>query len=251
MSNVGVLIFFAIVGSVICARARVAGGAVVFGGDRGRAVRRHADRVRPAGRGVARFLSTIKDVTAPVTQGSPRRCRMSAGGTGGRPRACRDADPELFFPTAAVRSGLRGAGRRGQGRLRGLPGPGGVPRRGAGPHPGRHRGRTDPRGAPRPSPPGRRPRVRGLETGLRRGARRSERRGGRAGAAGRRSAGAGGRPPVRGLRTHRRPLGRAAPATDAACSRGRRGAAAATGLPSRSPRRPTPWQGHERRKEPS
>src|SRR5689334_6954330 len=31
ISNVGVLIFFAILGSVICARARVAGGAVVFG----------------------------------------------------------------------------------------------------------------------------------------------------------------------------------------------------------------------------
>lgn len=31
MPNVGVLILFAIVGAVICARARVAGGAVVFG----------------------------------------------------------------------------------------------------------------------------------------------------------------------------------------------------------------------------
>lgn len=31
MPNVGVLILFAIVGSVICARARVAGGAVIFG----------------------------------------------------------------------------------------------------------------------------------------------------------------------------------------------------------------------------
>jgi len=30
MSTAGVLIFFAIIGSVICARARVAGGAVVF-----------------------------------------------------------------------------------------------------------------------------------------------------------------------------------------------------------------------------
>lgn len=69
MSNVGVLIFFAILGSVICARARVAGGAVVFG-----VLAVVLFVSTPIGSGlpgvVSSLVSTIKDVTAPVTQGS-------------------------------------------------------------------------------------------------------------------------------------------------------------------------------------
>ena len=69
MSNVGVLIFFAILGSVICARARVAGGAVVFG-----VLAVVLFVSTPIGSGlpgvVSSLVSTIKDVTGPVTQGS-------------------------------------------------------------------------------------------------------------------------------------------------------------------------------------
>ena len=69
MSNVGVLIFFAILGSVICARARVAGGAVVFG-----VLAVVLFVSTPIGSGlpgvVSSLVSTVKDVTAPVTQGS-------------------------------------------------------------------------------------------------------------------------------------------------------------------------------------
>ena len=69
MSNVGVLIFFAILGSVICARARVAGGAVVFG-----VLAVVLFVSTPIGSGLpgvgSSLVSTVKDVTAPVTQGS-------------------------------------------------------------------------------------------------------------------------------------------------------------------------------------
>ena len=63
------LIFFAILGSVICARARVAGGAVVFG-----VLAVVLFVSTPIGSGlpgvVSSLVSTVKDVTAPVTQGS-------------------------------------------------------------------------------------------------------------------------------------------------------------------------------------
>jgi hypothetical protein len=69
VSNVGVLIFFALLGAVICARARVASGAILFG-----VLATVLFVGTPVGAGlpgaVMSFLSTIKDVTAPVTQGS-------------------------------------------------------------------------------------------------------------------------------------------------------------------------------------
>lgn len=67
--SVGVLIFFALVGAFICARARVAGGAVVFS---------LAAFVlfisTPAGAGlpgaVSDFLSTIDQASTPALDGS-------------------------------------------------------------------------------------------------------------------------------------------------------------------------------------
>jgi hypothetical protein len=64
----GVLIFFAIVGALICARARVAGGAVVF-----RVLAVVLFVATPAGAGlpgaVSSFLSTFDHATTPVLNG--------------------------------------------------------------------------------------------------------------------------------------------------------------------------------------
>ena len=163
MPNVGVLIFFAIVGSLICARARVAGGAVVFAADRARAVRDHAARRGSAGRAVALPVDG-----QPRHRPGPERpltgCRMNARREWRSDAACRRHVRRALLPDRRRgRSGLRRAGRGGQGRLRRLPGPGRVPRRGPGPHPGGDRGRTDPRGATqrlRRPPRGRRPTAR-------------------------------------------------------------------------------------------
>ncbi len=69
MSSAGVLIFFALVGSFICARVRVAGGAVVFA-----VIATLLFVGTPVGAGlpglVAEFLSTIQQAAAPLTQGS-------------------------------------------------------------------------------------------------------------------------------------------------------------------------------------
>ncbi|MDN5758850.1 MAG: hypothetical protein L0H59_09995 [Tomitella sp.] len=68
MGSVGILIFFAVVGAAICAKARVAGGAVVFA---------LAALVlfigTPAGAGlpalVSDFMSTVGDAAQPFTDG--------------------------------------------------------------------------------------------------------------------------------------------------------------------------------------
>ena len=71
MSSVGVLIFFAIVGAFICARSRVAGGAILFA-----LVAIVLFISTPVGAGlpgaVSDFVTKVKDVTGPVTQGSTR-----------------------------------------------------------------------------------------------------------------------------------------------------------------------------------
>lgn len=71
MSSVGVLIFFAIVGAIICARSRVAGGAVVFA-----LIAAVLFISTPVGSGlpgaVSDFVTKVKDVTSPVTEGSTR-----------------------------------------------------------------------------------------------------------------------------------------------------------------------------------
>lgn len=68
MSNVGVLILFAIVGALICARARVAGGAVLFG-----VLAVVLFVATPSGAGlpgvVSSFLSTFDGAATPVLNG--------------------------------------------------------------------------------------------------------------------------------------------------------------------------------------
>lgn len=69
MGTVGLLIFFAIVGAAICAKARVAGGAVVFA-----LLGLVLFIGTPAGAGlpgmVADFLSTVGAASEPLTEGS-------------------------------------------------------------------------------------------------------------------------------------------------------------------------------------
>lgn len=69
MGTVGLLIFFAIVGAAICAKARVSGGAVVFA-----LVALTLFIGTPAGAGlpgmVADFLSTVGAASEPLTEGS-------------------------------------------------------------------------------------------------------------------------------------------------------------------------------------
>lgn len=68
MGTVGLLIFFAVVGSAICAKARVAGGAVVFA-----LVALVLFIGTPAGAGmpgmVADFLDTVGAASEPLTSG--------------------------------------------------------------------------------------------------------------------------------------------------------------------------------------
>ncbi len=68
MESVGILIFFAIVGAAICAKARVAGGAIVFS-----LVALVLFIGTPAGAGlpgmVADFLSTVSEASQPFTDG--------------------------------------------------------------------------------------------------------------------------------------------------------------------------------------
>jgi len=67
MGTVGVQIFFAVVGAAICAKARVAGGAVVFS-----LVALVLFIGTPAGAGVpgmvGDFLSTVSQASEPITR---------------------------------------------------------------------------------------------------------------------------------------------------------------------------------------
>ncbi|MHA6779610.1 hypothetical protein ACVGOW_01210 [Pseudonocardia saturnea] len=69
MGAVGLLIFFAVVGAAICAKARIAGGAVVFA-----LLALVLFIGTPAGAGlpgmVADFLSTVGAASEPLTEGS-------------------------------------------------------------------------------------------------------------------------------------------------------------------------------------
>lgn len=64
--SIGVLIFFAVVGAAICAKARVAGGAIVFA-----LVALVLFIGTPAGAGlpgmVSDFLSTVSQASQPIT----------------------------------------------------------------------------------------------------------------------------------------------------------------------------------------
>jgi len=68
MESVGVVIFYAVVGAAICAKARVAGGAVVFS-----LLALVLFVGTPAGAGlpgmVADFMSTVSEASQPFTDG--------------------------------------------------------------------------------------------------------------------------------------------------------------------------------------
>ena len=74
MGSVGVLIFFAVIGAFICAKARVAGGAVVFS-----LIALVLFVSTPAGSGLptllGSFLTTLSDASQPLT-------RADSGGVG-------------------------------------------------------------------------------------------------------------------------------------------------------------------------
>lgn len=69
MGTIGVLIFFAIGGSVICAKARSAGGAVAFA-----AIGLALFIATPAGAGLpgmlSDFVSSVSEASQPLTGGS-------------------------------------------------------------------------------------------------------------------------------------------------------------------------------------
>lgn len=72
MSGIGVLIFFAIVGSFICARARVAGGAVLFA-----MLAVVLFVTTPLGSGlpgaISSFVNTVSRSSTPILDGSTSR----------------------------------------------------------------------------------------------------------------------------------------------------------------------------------
>ncbi len=69
MGSIGVLIFFAVVGAVICAKARSAGGAVLFAG-----IAVVLFVATPAGAGLpgmlSDFVSSVSEASQPLTGGS-------------------------------------------------------------------------------------------------------------------------------------------------------------------------------------
>lgn len=69
MGTIGVLIFFAVVGALICAKARSAGGAVLFAG-----IALVLFVATPAGAGLpgmlSDFVSSVSEASQPLTGGS-------------------------------------------------------------------------------------------------------------------------------------------------------------------------------------
>ena len=69
MGTIGVLIFFAVIGAVICAKARSAGGAVVFS-----LIALALFIATPAGAGLpgllSDFVSSVSQASEPLTGGS-------------------------------------------------------------------------------------------------------------------------------------------------------------------------------------
>ena len=72
MSNVGVLVFFAILGSFVCARSRSAGGAILFA-----AIAVVLFITTPLGAGLpgalSSFVNTVSHSTGPILDGSTSR----------------------------------------------------------------------------------------------------------------------------------------------------------------------------------
>lgn len=82
MSNAGLLIFFAVLGAVICAKARVPAGAVVFS-----LIALVLFVVTPMGSGlpdaVSGFLSTVSEATQPLTGGGSDPATAGVDGESG------------------------------------------------------------------------------------------------------------------------------------------------------------------------
>ncbi len=82
--SVGALILFSILGAVICAKARVAGGAVVFA-----LIGLVLFVSTPAGSGlpaaVAGFVSTVDGAATPALTEGPQEARVPAGRDGEEP----------------------------------------------------------------------------------------------------------------------------------------------------------------------
>ena len=76
MHSVGALILFSILGAVICAKARVAGGAIAFS-----LIGLVLFVSTPAGSGlpkaVSGFLSTVDGAATPAVTGAPREAAVS------------------------------------------------------------------------------------------------------------------------------------------------------------------------------
>ncbi len=79
MPSVGAMILFSILGAVICAKARVAGGAVVFA-----LIGLVLFVSTPAGRGlpeaVSGFVSTVDGAASPALNGTPTTTDQPADG---------------------------------------------------------------------------------------------------------------------------------------------------------------------------
>ncbi len=79
MPSVGAMILFSILGAVICAKARVAGGAVVFA-----LIGLVLFVSTPAGRGlpeaVSGFVSTVDGAASPALNGTPTATQQPAHG---------------------------------------------------------------------------------------------------------------------------------------------------------------------------
>ena len=79
MHSVGAMILFSILGAVICAKARVAGGAIVFA-----LIGLVLFVSTPAGSGlpaaVAGFLSTVDGAATPALNGEPREAAVPGSG---------------------------------------------------------------------------------------------------------------------------------------------------------------------------
>jgi uncharacterized membrane protein AbrB (regulator of aidB expression) len=82
MQSVGVLILFAVLGAVICAKARVPGGAIVFA-----LIGLVLFVSTPAGSGLPRvvsgFLSTVDGAATPALTDSPREASTAGDGRAG------------------------------------------------------------------------------------------------------------------------------------------------------------------------
>ena len=135
--SIGVLIFFAILGAFICAKSRVAGGAVVFS-----LIALVLFIGTPVGSGlpamVGDVLNSVSKASQPLTGSAGSgpwddradRDRHGRGWRGGGlagPGGVHGRRSRAVLPDRRGRARAGSTGGRGQGGVRGLPGPGAVP----------------------------------------------------------------------------------------------------------------------------